>query len=334
MRSEFKKKCKEMMFDVGIDIEGNLNVMQQRFVRRTIRTDQKENFDFNKFKRGYYRIIASKFVKTFYPSYSRLNDSLFRLKLKATLAPPLSISIGGNISSSSLNQGYLGVTYSRMTSDPWKVSLDMNIGKYYSGAGLKGRYDIGVRPLAYLFAEGVIHQFDYFSGNQNIFTPDRFPSNAMLREYYFKAGIATPLNINKNILAKLSFVISDNRYIYFTDNKYFKEDSKDVTNFKFFLHQYHYSEILKIMSCIQQKGEKGLFLLNGFLVRNYLFQELIILIILIFREMMINLCIMVMVEKNMGRYLLLGSIMLFRLRYLENHILGWGEILGWDIYMI
>lgn len=215
LRLEFRERCKEVRFTGSMEITGNLNSSAEHFVDRTIRNDKIGDFDFNQFKRGYYRVIASNTVKTFYPGYREFNDSLFILKLKVTQGAPFNLDIGGNISSSSLNQGYIGASYTHLARNPWKISLGMNIGKYYKGAAIRWRHDIGVKPLAYYDAQLVVHQFDYYNGNQNMFTPDKIPNNVQQREVFLKTGIATPLNIKKNLLLKFNMVLGREQFRYF-----------------------------------------------------------------------------------------------------------------------
>jgi hypothetical protein len=45
----------------------------------------------------------------------------------------IKIAVGGNISSSSLNQGYLGLELPKFTGVPWRVAADINFGRFYTG---------------------------------------------------------------------------------------------------------------------------------------------------------------------------------------------------------
>ncbi len=228
-RLAFRTKCGEVIFSGGINIEADLDRSAKHFISRTIRNDEIGNFDFNKLKRGYYRVIASNTVKNFYPSYESNNDSLFTLKLKVSKAAPFRMDIGGNISSSSLNQAYLGLSYTHLARNPWKMSAGMNLGKYYKGGSLRWRHDIGVKPLAFYDIEVVAHQFDYYNGNQNLFTPDRIPNNVQQKEYFMNAGIATPLSIRKNLLLKFDIAGGKAEYRYYQVENFKTDDVPDKT---------------------------------------------------------------------------------------------------------
>lgn len=228
-RRAFRERCKPMVIAEDIDISPNMHKGDKLFISRTLRNDKEGNIQFETFKRGYYRVIATNTVKTFYPSYKLTEDSLYHIHIKATKAAPVRISIGGNISSSSLNQGYLGVSYSNMGLHPWKVGLGMNIGRFYKGGNIGFRYDIGIKPMAFISGDFVLHQFDYYGGNQSLFTPDKLPNNVQERETYVKMSLGTALSIKRNIVGKISVGAGRLDYRYFFDDSYGAEDKPNRT---------------------------------------------------------------------------------------------------------
>lgn len=227
MRLAFRSRCREVRFDHHIEISPNLSKTQRDFIDRTMRETRHEDFDFEQFKRGYYRVIASKTVKTFYPSYREREDSLFTLRIKATPASPFTVSIGGNISSSSLNQGYIGASYHYLARNPWTASVDLNLGKYYKGVSTRWRHDISVTPLAFYDVELTVHQFDYYNGNQNLFRADKLPNNVQAKELFIKAGAGTALSLQRNILAKFTIVAGKLYDQYYQTDSYTSKDIPD-----------------------------------------------------------------------------------------------------------
>ena len=228
-RRLFKEKCKPMVIADDIDISPNMHKGDKIFISRTLRNDKKGDIKFETFKRGYYRVIATNTVRTFYPSYKLTDDSLYHINIKATKTAPVRISIGGNISSSSLNQGYLGVSYSKMGLHPWKVGLGMNIGRFYKGGNIGFRYAIGIKPMAFISGDFVLHQFDYYGGNQSLFTPDKLPDNVQERETYAKVSLGTALSIKRNIVGKISVGTGRLDYRYFFDGSYGAKDKPNRT---------------------------------------------------------------------------------------------------------
>src|SRR5574344_418755 len=227
IRLAFREKCGEVRFSKNVEITGTLNRHERSFIDRTIKEANGKDISFDQFKRGYYRIIASGAVNTFYPSfvYDKKDplfdprDSLFILKIRATKNAPMRMYLGGNISSSSLNQGYLGFSYSHLSTNPWRIKADMNVGKFYKGGAVKWRQEVGVKPMAFYSIEAVAHQFDYYNGNQNVFTADKLPKDVQTKEFFVRGGIATPVSFKRNILARVGVVVG-RRYVssYQKDN--------------------------------------------------------------------------------------------------------------------
>lgn len=228
-REAFRTKCIPMAIADDIEVSPNMRNGDKSFIVRTLRNDKRGDINFETFKRGYYRVIATNTVKTFYPSYKLTEDSLYHIHIKATKAAPLRISIGGNISSSSLNQGYLGVSYSNMGLHPWKVGFGMNIGRFYKGGNVGFRYDIGVKPMIFISGDAVLHQFDYYGGNQSLFTPDKLPDNVRENESYLKLSLGTALSIRRNIVGKVSLGMGRLDYRYFFDDSYGSKDKPNRT---------------------------------------------------------------------------------------------------------
>lgn len=206
MRQEFREKCPPLKFHHQILVEGTVSSQTARFIARTIREDRREDFDFTQLRKGYYRVIRSGVVNIFYPSVLcdkdnplfNEKDSLFFLKIRATKRNPMELSIGGNISSSSLNQIFLGVDYLHAGRTPWRTSFNMNAGRFYRGVNGYFRQDVGVTPLSYYFVSITAHQFDFYNGNQNFLRSYKLPQNVQFKELYARVGAATPLSLRKN----------------------------------------------------------------------------------------------------------------------------------------
>jgi len=211
----------------------NLNKKEQEFIKNTITNNNPGVIDFEKLKRGFYRVVATGNINTMYPEATFTEDSLFNLHLRVTKSTPLKLTIGGNISSSSLNQGYIGMQYNKFCANPWRVTSDINLGRYYSGLNLAFRQDVGIRPLWFYEAQFTLHRFDYFGGSQKAFFANRLPSNIQESEIFTTLSVGTPLNIEKSILAKFNIYIGKNLYEYYQANNFTSYDIPDRTRFTY-----------------------------------------------------------------------------------------------------
>ncbi len=211
----------------------NLSESEQDFIRKTISNNSEGIVDFETVKRGFYRVVATGNISTMYPEAMLTQDSLFNLYLRVTKSPPLSFTIGGNISSSSLNQGYVGMQYNQFSANPWRATADFNLGRYYSGLNLSFRQDIGIKPLWFYEAQVTLHRFDYFGGSQKTFFANRIPSNIQETEFFTTLSAGTPINIEKNILAKINVYIGKNLYEYYQTDNFTSYDIPDRTRFSY-----------------------------------------------------------------------------------------------------
>ena len=236
-RNSFKSRLKPARFNHDVSVSGDLPLQATRFVRRTLREDRRENFGIEQLKRGYYRVIHSGVVNNFYPSLlldscgkTSVEDSLFTLNIRATKNHPVKLSLGGNISSSSLNQIFLGIDYIHAGMNPWRLKANLNAGKYYRGSAVMFRHDIGVKPLAYYFANITAHQYDYYNGNQNILRANKLPQNIQFKEFFGRFGLATPLSLRKNSLAIGGFDIGRTYQDFYLTEEYLSSDTPDKVN--------------------------------------------------------------------------------------------------------
>jgi len=180
-------------------------------------------------------VISSGLVKDFFPVAKMKRDSIFDIYLSVNTAPALRFSIGGNISSSSLNQGYIAAEYRKFTANPWRAYADLNLGRFYTGVTGYFRQDFSVRPLAYYEVQLTTHRFDYFGGSQtNFFTNYTQASNVQESEVFAKMSVATPVNIYQHILAKFSLAMGRNFYQYYQNERFTSYDIPDKTYFSFF----------------------------------------------------------------------------------------------------
>ncbi|HIZ86877.1 MAG TPA: patatin-like phospholipase family protein [Candidatus Coprenecus pullistercoris] len=232
MRIAFREKCLNLEFD-SVDVQGPLTEEQKRYIAATV-TDKKDTFSFNHAKRGYYRILSTNALQSFYPTAVLGSDSLFVLRLQTTPKNALSLSVGGNISSSSLMQGYVGLSHIHFSRHPWNAAFNVDIGQFFTGAGLYFRQHIGIKPLFLYEVMLNAHRFDYFGSSQGILFSRSLASNQCATEYYLTLNMGTPISYNSSILLEFGVTGGINRYDYFPAENYTQYDVKDRTYLSYF----------------------------------------------------------------------------------------------------
>lgn len=218
-RLTFRKKNPKLMFNNVYFTPDSLKSGKKEFISNTIRNHRTGPVSFETIKRGYFRVVSSGNVNTFYPTTRMNKDSLFDLHLVVSEKQPLRLAIGGNISSSSLNQGYVGLEYRNFSLYPWKATLDVNLGRFYTGGTVAFRQDFSVKPMMYYEVEFTAHRFDYFGGSQTKFYADRLPTSIEENEVFATIRFGTPIDLRRNFLGKFSISSGRNSYEYYlTDN--------------------------------------------------------------------------------------------------------------------
>lgn len=233
MRLAFRQRCPSLTFS-DLTITGDLDTLEKEYLVRTI-TQGRDTFTFSQAKRGYYKVSASKTVNTFYPtSIFHPEDSLFTLNIDATKKRGLGVSVGGNISSSSLLQGYVGVTYQDMDKHPYMGSLDLHVGQLYIGADANIRKDMSFNPLSFVELDLVVHRFDYLSSNQSPIFSTTLARNVLETELYGTLSVGMPLSTQNGMIINIGATGGFNHYDYYPTNSYTKYDKRDRTEFLYF----------------------------------------------------------------------------------------------------
>lgn len=82
--------------------------------------------------------------------------------LKVKLEDNFSVRIGGNVSTTSSNQIYLGLSYQNLNYNAKELTFDGQLGKIYNNVQLMGRIDFATNiPTSYRLIAS-ISTFDYF----------------------------------------------------------------------------------------------------------------------------------------------------------------------------
>lgn len=230
-RLDFRKKCRELLFN-KITIEGKVNKGEKEYITKTI-SDDRDTFDFSQAKRGYYRVVASKTVNTFYPTAKMNKDSLFTLNIKATTKKEFSIGVGGNISSSSLTHAHVGFSYVYMGRHPVRSSLNVDVGQFYTGANFSIRQDFSVKPMVYYNVDIVSHRFDYFTSNKGILFSNTSSSNIRENENFASLSFGMPLSTRYWMLLNAGITGGINIYDYYPVISYSRYDVRDKNRFSY-----------------------------------------------------------------------------------------------------
>ncbi len=192
------------------------NAEQQAYIKREFHSEENEIFDYEDLKGAYFRLLADDMISEIIPhAVFNKTTGLYDLHLKVEIEHNFSIALGGNVSTTSSNQIYLGLGYQSLDYYSKAILLDGQIGKIYNNLQLMGRIEIPTKiPLSCRLIAS-ISTFDYYKKDK-LFSRHDNPSFNSKDERFVKLKFALPFLTNKS--AELSVGIARMKDNYFQSN--------------------------------------------------------------------------------------------------------------------
>ena len=227
-RLAFFDKIPSILID-SVNIEG-CNIYQTTFVNRHVKR-KRDRLDLSQLKREYYKLVADNNISSIYPSLTYDSAlSAYHLDLKIKKTNNFVAEFGGNISSKSVNEAYVGFQYNYFGSTSANYDLGLHFGRFYSGLKVSARIDYPSRLPYSLQAAFVLHNRDYFRST-TYFVEDKTPSYLVRYEYYGDLEFGIPLTNRSRMSAGLTTgkQIDD----YYQSNHFTRSDTTDQTTFAY-----------------------------------------------------------------------------------------------------
>lgn len=214
----------------SITVEG-LKESQVKYIQNTCK-NREQITDYYDFERRYFELVADKHLDRIYPkALYNSEEKSYDLFLEASLKPRLNLHLGGNISSSSLNQGYFGVDYRLLQRIPTIFSANTYFGRFYSGASINARQDYNLFLPFFLQVGGYFNRYDYYAGYTDPFFEDFKPPYLINKDRFFDVRLGFPVRVNSLIRFNYKVGVNENEY-YQVDN-FKRDDFPDKTYFDF-----------------------------------------------------------------------------------------------------
>ena len=159
-RLTFRSQLPDLIFD-DYRVKG-LTGDQSQYVRRMLGLDddKKQTFNYPEFKSAYFKILSEGEVIGDYPEMV-YNDSTgyFTVNLPLRTKPSFRVKLGGNISSTALQQAYVGLEYKAIARRAHSLRFDGNFSALYTAVKLGWRTDFYLKNP--VFFEFLISDNDY-----------------------------------------------------------------------------------------------------------------------------------------------------------------------------
>ena len=225
-REAFRKEMPPLMIDQVIvtGLRYNEKRFAENFLKRTsqpVKLDEiKSNYmaimSLRRFKNAYPRIIYNQetgyydfFVEMEYDSY------YFR-------------TIGGNLSSESINQAFSEVQLWRLDKNPSHLSARVFFGSFYTSGALSGRIDFIGRHPFYLFTDITYSNWKYGS-SPLFFFEEQIP--AFLRQREVTGELILGIPAGRKGKAEAGGVWTELKNTYYDSDDFTKTDNNNVTYF-------------------------------------------------------------------------------------------------------
>ena len=230
-RLVYKSNYPELRFK-NIYIDG-ANTHQQVYIKKEFHTSDDKEFTYEDLKRGYFRLLSDNMISEIIPhAVFNPEDDTYDLHLKIKMENEFSVRVGGNVSTTSSNQIYLGLAYQNLNYYSKEFTLDGQLGKIYNNAQFMAKVDFATTiPTSYRFIAS-ISTFDYFKKDK-LFSKNDKPAFNQKDERFLKLKVALPFLSSKRL--ELGFGLAQIEDRYFQNNVIdFDKDKYDKSGYRLF----------------------------------------------------------------------------------------------------
>jgi len=218
-RKEFIARQPELLFK-NVFTSG-LTYTQSIYLTRNI-LHKKDSITIDEFTNTYYKIIADDQIESIFPHAKyNPNTGFYNLYLKVKREKRFNARIGGNISSSTLNTGFIAAEHKILRRRAVSVYANTYFGKFYSSAlaTLRMRYYTHI-PF-YNDISICLNNYDYFKSSNDWFYSETKPPYMIHQEVGGRINLVFPLRNSGKIETgitggniKNNYLISDTSSIF------------------------------------------------------------------------------------------------------------------------
>ncbi len=188
-REAFKAQMPPLEF-AHLEITG-LRDGQEAYIRSFFQETVNEPISYEAFRTGYFHMLSNEAVSDIIPhvTYDKKAKE-YTLHLEVRTRDQFRLSLGGNITTASPLQVYVGFQYQDLFRYPLNAWFDAQVGNTYNGTSIGARVDI--TPHFHVKGEFVSHQFDYMS-DARFYYFAKHTVHSRQRETYLKFSAGFPI---------------------------------------------------------------------------------------------------------------------------------------------
>jgi len=227
VRDRFRSATPDLLID-AIYVTG-VNEDQAQYILNKINPGNKKVY-LNELRDRYFLLIADDKISYIYPEITFDSAGCKALILNTVLNEKWMGSFGGNVSSTALNQAFVGINYKYLGKYGSRLGFNGYYGRFYSSVQADARLDFpGVLPF-FMSLTGNLSRKDYFR-NANYFYEDPSPSFLIVDERFLDVKLGHYFGK----YGKISFGLAGvgRRLNYYQTNTFARYDTADRTEVLF-----------------------------------------------------------------------------------------------------
>jgi len=205
-RVEFNKKIPKKTFQ-NVEIIGDkVSDAQKSFIWNMIRKKSKngdEILSVDDFKDKYFKVVETGVVSSAFPmtEYDSIAE-MFNIKLRISPGSNNKIALGINLSSTLLNQMYLGFEHKHWAKAYSRYSVNFHYGKLYSSGQFGMRRDYPFKSSVFWEQYLRYNIYDHYESRTDFFIEDEKPTYLKEKDIHYQIGGGYV--INKNTVFKVN----------------------------------------------------------------------------------------------------------------------------------
>lgn len=194
------------------------------------------NYSFEGFKKVFYRAVTERNMKSDFPISAYDYDlGLFDVNVRLTSVPTFKLRAGLNISSSSINQAFIGFAYNDNRRNSGQYSVDAYLGSFYNSAEISTRHNFYNSRIPFYLNTTMTYNYTDFAraNNQKITFNSLFKEgNYTSNDVYFSSALG--VKVQKDGRAEIRFAIGSDK-LKFSDKNFTTElVPQDKASVKYF----------------------------------------------------------------------------------------------------
>lgn len=232
-REKFIKKFPPLKFN-QIEIQGDVTTVQKNWLIRKLKNYRNKPFGIDQLKNTYFDLMISDLLLTGYPttSYNDI-DSTFTLNFRVKKAPPLKLSIGGALSTTT-SIGLISAEYLYFGHTFLRSSANLFLSQLYMAAKVELRQDLVLpktEQLAFYNLAMYWNRFSYQNFDLRLFSQDLDVNDITELNFFGKFSISKPIGVNSFFSFGLSTGVA--QMSYYQNFKGTNLELKDFSTIRF-----------------------------------------------------------------------------------------------------